>query len=210
MAQEVKGRMADGRQPKMEEKNDKKKERYVSRYKAIFAEKIVPKLMNELGYKNPHQVPKLEKIVVNIGVGQASRDEKILKSASNDLSAITGQKPKVCRARISVANFKIRAGMPIGVKVTLRGNRMWDFFDKLVNLAMPRIRDFRGANPDSFDGHGNYNLGLEEQVIFPEIEYDKVDAIRGMNVTIVTSAKNDEEAYNLLEALGFPFERKIK
>lgn len=200
--------MANDKQAKKEEKADKKKERYVSRYRTIFAEKIVPKLMSELGYKNPHQVPRVEKIVVNIGVGQASRDEKILKSASNDLMAITGQKPKVCRARVSISNFKIRAGMPIGVKVTLRGNRMWDFFDRLVNLAMPRIRDFRGANPDGFDGHGNYNLGLEEQVIFPEIEYDKVDAIRGMNVTIVTSAKNDNEGYKLLEALGFPFARK--
>jgi len=183
-------------------------EKYIPRYKKIFFDEIVPKLKEELGYKNVYQVPRIEKIVVNMGVGEAARNSKILENAARDLEAITGQKPKVCKARKSISNFKVRKGMPIGLKVTLRGNRMWDFFDRLINIAMPRIRDFRGADPDGFDGRGNYNMGIDEQIVFPEIEYDKVDAIRGMNISIVTTSETDEEGYELLKALGFPFKRK--
>jgi len=183
-------------------------EKYIPRYKKIFFDEIVPKLKEELGYKNVYQVPRIEKIVVNMGVGEAARNSKILENAARDLEAITGQKPKVCKAKKSISNFKVRKGMPIGLKVTLRGNRMWDFFDRLINIAMPRIRDFRGADPDGFDGRGNYNMGIDEQIVFPEIEYDKVDAIRGMNISIVTTSETDEEGYELLKALGFPFKRK--
>ncbi|MCD6417382.1 50S ribosomal protein L5 [bacterium] len=178
------------------------------RYKKIFNEEVLPKLKETLGAKNVFQVPRLEKIVVNVGIGEAARNVKLLDAVMNDLATITAQKPRVCRARKSIANFKLREGMPIGAKVTLRGARMWDFFDRLVNIAMPRIRDFRGADPDGFDGHGNYNFGIEEQIIFPEIEYDKVDAIRGMNITFVTTGETDEEGYELLKALGFPFKEK--
>ncbi len=181
---------------------------YIPRYKKIYNEQVIPKLMERFGYKNVHQVPRLEKIVVNVGVGEAARNSKLLEAVMRDLAVITGQKPKVCRARKSISNFKLRAGMAIGAKVTLRGKRMWDFYDRLVNLAMPRIRDFRGADPDGFDGHGNYNFGVEEQLIFPEIEYDKVEAIKGMNITFVTTAETDEEGYELLKELGFPFRRK--
>ena len=183
-------------------------EKYVSRYKKLYNEEILPKLKEIIHCKNVNQVPRLEKIVVNVGIGEASRNVKLLDSVMKDLTTITAQKPRVCKARISVANFKLRAGMPIGAKVTLRGSRMWDFFDRLVNIAMPRIRDFRGADPDSFDGHGNYNLGLTEQIIFAEIEYDKVDAIRGMNITFVTTAETDENGLELLKAFGFPFAAK--
>ena len=182
--------------------------KYIPRYRKIFFDEIVPKLKEELGYKNVYQVPRIEKIVVNMGVGEAARNSKILENAARDLEAITGQKPKVCKAKKSISNFKVRKGMPIGLKVTLRGNRMWDFFDRLINIAMPRIRDFRGADPDGFDGRGNYNMGIDEQIVFPEIEYDKVDAIRGMNISIVTTSETDEEGYELLKALGFPFKRK--
>jgi len=185
-------------------------EKYVPRYKGIYAEQIVPKLVEKFSYPNINQVPKLEKIVVNVGVGEASRNAKVLDSVIADLRQITGQAPKVCRARISVSNFKLREGMAIGAKVTLRGFRMWDFFDRLVNIAMPRIRDFHGARADGFDGRGNYNLGVLEQIIFPEINFEKVDAIRGMNVTFVTSAQSDEEGKELLTLLGFPFEKKEK
>lgn len=183
-------------------------ENYIPRYKKMFNEEIVPKLKEKLGYKNINQIPRLEKIVVNVGIGEAARNIKLLESVMNDLTTITAQKPCVCRARKSIANFKLRTGMPIGAKVTLRGARMWDFYDRLVNIAMPRIRDFRGADPDAFDGHGNYNFGIEEQIIFPEIDYDKVDAIRGMNITFITTAKTDEEGYELLKALGFPMRLK--
>ncbi len=184
------------------------REKYKSRYMVLFSEEIIPKLKNELGYTNIFQVPRLDKIVVNVGIGEASRNAKLMESVMRDLSTITGQKPMVCRAKKSIANFKLRQGMSIGAKVTLRGNRMWDFFDRLVNIAIPRIRDFRGLDPDAFDGHGNYNLGIQEQIIFPEIEYDKVDAIRGMNITFVTTAKTDEEGLLLLKSLGFPFRTK--
>ncbi len=183
-------------------------EKYVPRYKNIYQEQVVPKLQEQFGYKNVHQVPRLEKIVVNVGIGEAARNPRLLEAVMNDLSVITGQKPKVCRARKSISNFKLRAGMAIGAKVTLRGARMWDFFDRLVNIAMPRIRDFRGADPDGFDGRGNYNFGVQEQIIFPEIDYDKVDAIRGMNITFVTTAETDEEGFALLKELGFPFRKR--
>ncbi|MCD6531658.1 50S ribosomal protein L5 [bacterium] len=183
-------------------------EKYVPRYKKIYREEVVPRLREQFGYGNIHQVPALEKIVVNVGIGEAARNPKLLESVMNDLAVITGQKPRVCRARKSISNFKLRAGMAIGAKVTLRGARMWDFFDRLINIAMPRIRDFRGADPDGFDGRGNYNFGVQEQIIFPEIDYDKVDAIRGMNITFVTTAETDEEGYALLRELGFPFRRR--
>lgn len=166
---------------------------------------VVPALRERFGYKNVNQVPRLEKIVVNMGVGEGAQDSKALDSAIEDLAMITGQRPMVTRARKSVANFKIREGMAIGCKVTLRGQRMYDFLDKLISVSLPRIRDFRGISPKSFDGRGNYSLGLKEQLIFPEISYDKVSQIRGMDITIVTTAKTDEEAYELLKALGMPF-----
>ncbi|RKZ28144.1 50S ribosomal protein L5 [bacterium] len=183
-------------------------EKYVPRFKKSYFEEVLPKLKEKFGYKNDNRVPRLEKIVVNVGIGEAARNSKLMNSVMADLITITGQKPKVCRARKSISNFKLREGMPIGAKVTLRGQRMWDFYDRLVSIAMPRIRDFRGANPDGFDGHGNYNFGVQEQIIFPEINYDKVDAIRGMNITFVTTAETDEEGRELLTYLGFPFKRK--
>ncbi len=184
-----------------------KEEKYIPRYKKKYSEEIVSKLKEKIGYSNINQVPSLEKIVVNIGVGEASRNPKVLDSAIRDLRIITAQKPKICKAKKSVSNFKVREGMAIGVMVTLRGNRMWDFFDRLVNYTMPRIRDFRGLSTDGFDGRGNYNMGIDEQIVFPEIEYDKVDAIRGMNITFVTTAGSDEEGIELLRALDFPFKR---
>jgi large subunit ribosomal protein L5 len=170
-----------------------------------YREQVVPTLRKELGYENVMQVPRLEKIVVNIGMGEALQNAKALDAAVGDLMTITGQKPIVTRARKSIASFKVRAGNPVGVKVTLRGNRMWDFLDRLVNVALPRQRDFRGISPDAFDGRGNYSLGLREQLIFPEIDYDKIDRIRGFEVTIVTTAQTDEEGYWLLRHLGMPF-----
>jgi len=177
------------------------------RLKEKYKKEIIPALMKKFGYKNVMQVPKLEKIVINIGVGEAIQNVKLLDSAMSDLSNITGQKPAIRRAKKAISNFKLKAGMPIGCMVTLRKNRMYEFFDRLVNVAIPRIRDFRGTSPKSFDGRGNYNLGLEEQIIFPEIEYDKVEKIRGMNITVCSTAKTDEEAFEFLKAMGMPFRR---
>lgn len=177
------------------------------RLKEKYRTEVIGKLVEQMGYTNVHQVPRIEKIVVNMGVGDAAQDPKALDAAMADLAIITGQKPMVARARKSVAGFKIRQGMPIGAKVTLRGDRMWEFFDRLVTTAIPRVRDFRGLNPDSFDGHGNYSMGVTEQLIFPEIDYDKVDRVRGMDITFVTSAKTDEEAKALFNAFEFPFKR---
>ncbi len=175
------------------------------RLKELYQEQVVPALSKELGYKNVMQVPRLEKVVVNIGMGEALQNARSLDAAVQDLMIITGQRPIVTRARKSIAAFKLRAGNPIGVKVTLRGDRMWDFLDRLFNVALPRQRDFRGIPADAFDGRGNYSLGLREQLVFPEIDYDKIDRIRGMEITIVTSAKTDEEGYYLLRRLGMPF-----
>jgi large subunit ribosomal protein L5 len=179
----------------------------MARLKEKYKKEIVPSLMNRFGYKNVMQVPKLDKIVVNVGAGDAIQNAKLLDSAMSDLASITGQKPAVKRAKKAISNFKLKAGMPIGCMVTLRKNRMYEFFDRLVNITIPRIRDFRGTSPTSFDGRGNYNLGVEEQIIFPEIDYDKVEKIRGMNITVCTTAKTDEEGFELLKALGMPFRR---
>jgi large subunit ribosomal protein L5 len=175
------------------------------RLKERYREQLVPTLQKELGYQNVMQVPRLKKIVVNVGVGEALQNAKALDAAVQDVTTITGQKPIVTRARKSIASFKLREGNPIGVKVTLRGDRMWDFLDRLCNVALPRQRDFRGISPDSFDGRGNYSLGLREQLIFPEIDYDSIDKIRGLELTIVTTAHTDEEGYQLLRHLGMPF-----
>lgn len=176
------------------------------RLKVRFAKEVRPRLQQELGYANPMQVPRLEKVVVNMGVGDALKDGRMLEAAVDDLTIITGQKPIITKARKSIAGFKLREGSPIGVKVTLRGDRMWEFIDRLVSIAIPRIRDFRGLNPNAFDGHGDYTLGLTEQLIFTEIDYDKVVKIRGMDITVVTTARNDDDGRALLVALGFPFE----
>ena len=173
--------------------------------KERYRQEIVPQLMKRYNYKNVMQVPALNKVVVNMGVGEAIQNPKSLEAAVNDLTTITGQRPVVTNARKSIAAFKLRAGMKIGCKVTLRGNRMYDFIDKLVNVVLPRVRDFRGVSPRSFDGRGNYTLGLREQVIFPEIDYDKIDKARGMDITVVTTAKTDEEARDLLRLVGMPF-----
>ena len=178
---------------------------YVPRMKERYRNEIVPQLQADLGLDNVMQVPKPVKVSVNMGVGEASRDARVLEGAVRDLTTITGQKPAVRRARKSLATFKIREGMPIGASVTLRGDRMWDFLDRLLSVVLPRIRDFRGLNPRSFDGHGNYNFGVTEQLVFPEVDYDQIDQTRGMDITIVTSARNDEEGRALLAALGFPF-----
>ena len=175
------------------------------RLKELYREHIVQTLLKDLGYQNVMQVPRLEKIVVNVGMGEALQNARSLDAAVEDITIITGQRPIVTRARKSIATFKLREGNPVGVKVTLRGNRMWDFLDRLCNVALPRQRDFRGISPDSFDGRGNYSLGLREQLVFPEIDYDKIDKIRGMEITIVTSAQTDEEGYQLLRHLGMPF-----
>ena len=169
---------------------------------------IVPEMIKKFGYKNIMQVPKLSKVIVNMGVGEAKDNSKVLESAMKDMEIITGQKPIITKAKKSIANFKIREGMNIGCKVTLRGSKMYDFTDRLVNLALPRVRDFRGVNPNSFDGRGNYALGLKEQLIFPEIEYDKVDKVRGMDVVFVTTAHTDEEARELLRLFNMPFARE--
>jgi large subunit ribosomal protein L5 len=181
---------------------------YVPRLKTRFRDEIVPELQRQLGLSNVMQVPRLEKIVVNMGVGEALRDGRMLDAAVEDLTMITGQKPVVTRARKSIAGFKLREGNAIGVKVTLRGDRMWEFYDRLVSLAIPRIRDFRGLDPRSFDGRGNYTFGLVEQLIFPEIDYDKVLKVRGMDITIVTTARTDDDGRALLRALGFPLVRE--
>ena len=177
----------------------------MSRLKEKYLNEIVDAMVKKFGYTNTLQVPKLDKIVINMGVGEAKENSKILDSAVSDLEIISGQKPVITKARNSVANFKIREGMPIGCKVTLRGDKMYDFADRLINLALPRVRDFRGVNPDAFDGRGNYALGIKEQLIFPEIEYDKIDKVRGMDIIFVTTAKTDEEARGLLTEFGMPF-----
>ncbi len=175
--------------------------------KKRYAEEIRPELMKRFGYDNIMAVPRLVKIVVNQGLGEAKEDSRILEKAGKELAVITGQQPAVTRAKKSISNFKLRQGMPIGLRVTLRGDRMWIFAEKLVHIALPRIRDFRGVNPGAFDGRGNYNLGLREQAIFPEITYDMVDTVRGMDIAVVTTARTDEEAKALLELLGFPFRK---
>ena len=177
----------------------------MSRLKDLYKDEIVDAMIKKFGYKNIMEVPKLDKIVINMGVGEAKENAKLLDSAVKDLETITGQKVVLTRAKNSVANFKIREGMPIGCKTTLRGEKMYDFMDRLVNLALPRVRDFRGVSADSFDGRGNYALGVKEQLIFPEIEYDKVEKVRGMDVIVVTTAKTDEEARELLRLFGMPF-----
>ena len=177
----------------------------MSRLKDLYKDEIVDAMIKKFGYKNIMEVPKLDKIVINMGVGEAKENAKVLDSAVKDLETITGQKVVLTRAKNSVANFKIREGMPIGCKTTLRGEKMYDFMDRLVNLALPRVRDFRGVRADSFDGRGNYALGVKEQLIFPEIEYDKVEKVRGMDVIVVTTAKTDEEARELLRLFGMPF-----
>jgi large subunit ribosomal protein L5 len=178
------------------------------RLKTRYKEQILPKLKEEFGYSNVMQIPTLSKIVVNMGVGEAAKDSKLIEGAVRDLSIITGQKPVVTKAKKSIANFKLREGMPIGAHVTLRGDRMWEFFDRLLSVSLPRIRDFRGLSPKQFDGKGNYTFGVTEQVVFAEIPQDKIDRVRGMDITIVTSAKNDDEGRALLRALGFPFAEK--
>ena len=175
------------------------------RLKAKYKSDIAPALKSEFGFKNPMMVPTLVKVIVNMGVGDAARDSKLIEGAIRDLTTITGQKPQVTKARKSIAQFKLREGQPIGAHVTLRGDRMWEFADRLLSISLPRIRDFRGLSPKQFDGRGNYTFGLTEQVVFPEIEQDKIDRPRGMDITIVTTAKNDEEGRALLKALGFPF-----
>ncbi len=179
----------------------------MSRYKEMYKNEIVAAMTKKFGYKNIMEVPKLEKIVINMGVGEAKENAKILDSAVKDLETIAGQKAVLTKAKNSVANFKIRAGMPIGCKVTLRGEKMYEFLDRLVNLALPRVRDFRGVSANSFDGRGNYALGIKEQLIFPEIEYDKVDKVRGMDIIFVTTAKTDEEARELLTLFNMPFQK---
>ncbi len=180
----------------------------MARLKQHYEEVLKPRLMERFGYENVMQVPKLEKIVVNMGVGEAVADRKKIDAAMQDLAKITGQWPVVCRARKSVANFKVRKGMPIGCKVTLRRERMYEFLDRLIHIALPRVRDFRGLSPRSFDGRGNYALGLREQIVFPEINYDEVDEIRGMDIVICTTAKTDEEARALLEGFNMPFRQR--
>ena len=177
----------------------------MSRLKETYQNEIVDAMIKKFGYKNIMEVPKLDKIVINMGVGEAKENAKILESAMKDLEIIAGQKPITTKAKNSIANFKIREGMPIGCKVTLRGEKMYEFVDRLINLALPRVRDFRGVNPNAFDGRGNYALGIKEQLIFPEIEYDKIDKVRGMDVIFVTTAKTDEEARELLKQFNMPF-----
>ena len=177
----------------------------MSRLKDLYYNEIVDALVKKFGYTNKMQVPKLDKIVLNMGIGEAKENAKILENAAKDMEIITGQKPVLTKAKNSVANFKIREGMPIGCKVTLRGEKMYEFLDRLVNLALPRVRDFRGVNPNSFDGRGNYALGLKEQYIFPEIEYDKIDKVRGMDIIFVTTAETDEEARELMRLFNMPF-----
>ena len=179
----------------------------MSRLKELYSNEIMDAMQKKFGYKNVMQIPKLDKIVINMGVGEARENAKVLDAAVKDLETITGQKAVITRAKKSVANFKLREGMPIGCKVTLRGEKMYEFTDRLVNLALPRVRDFRGVNPDAFDGRGNYALGIKEQLIFPEIEYDKVDKVRGMDVIFVTTAQTDEEARELLTLFGMPFKK---
>ena len=179
----------------------------MARLKDYYKNDVAPALMKKFSYKSVMQIPKLDKIVINVGCGEARDNAKVIDAIVGDLAAITGQRPVVCKAKKSVANFKLREGMNIGAKVTLRGERMYEFLDRLFNVALPRVRDFRGINPNSFDGRGNYNMGLKEQLIFPEIDYDKIDKVRGMDICFVTTAKNDEEARELLTLMGAPFAR---
>lgn len=173
--------------------------------KKLYQDEVAPALMQKFGYKSTMQIPRLDKIVVNVGCSEARENAKVLDAVVSDLTAITGQKAVITKAKKSVANFKLREGMPIGAKVTLRGNKMWEFLDRLFNVALPRVRDFRGINPNSFDGRGNYNMGIREQLIFPEIDYDKVDKVRGMDICFVTTANTDEEAREFLTLMGAPF-----
>lgn len=177
----------------------------MARLKEQYVNEIAPALMKKFGYKNVMQIPKLDKVVINVACGEAKENSKVIDAVINDLSAITGQKPIVCKAKKSVANFKLREGMPIGVKVTLRSDKMYEFVDRLFNVAFPRVRDFKGINANSFDGRGNYSTGIKEQLIFPEIEFDKIDKVRGMDINFITTAKTDEEAKELLALLGAPF-----
>jgi large subunit ribosomal protein L5 len=179
----------------------------MARLKDYYIKKVVPALIEKFNYKNPMQVPKMEKIVINMGLGEAIQNVKIIDGAVQELAAITGQKPVINKAKKSIATFKLRQGMPVGCSVTLRKNNMYEFFDRLVNAALPKVRDFRGISPNAFDGRGNFSIGLQEQTIFPEIEYDKVEKVKGMNITIVTTAKTDAEARLLLELMGVPFKR---
>ncbi|MEO8016978.1 MAG: 50S ribosomal protein L5 [Pseudomonadota bacterium] len=179
----------------------------MARLKDFYKETVIPKLTKDLGVKNAMQVPKLVKITVNMGVGEAVADRKVMDAAVADLTKITGQKPKLCMSKKSIASFKVRENLAIGTKVTLRGERMWEFFDRLVTIAIPRIRDFRGINPRSFDGRGNFSLGIKEQIIFPEIQYDQIDQLRGMDITITTTAKDDKQGKALLSAFNFPFRK---
>ena len=176
-----------------------------ARLKEMYASEVAPALQKKFGYKSVMQIPKFDKIVINVGCGEAKDNSKVVDAIMTDLATITGQKPVECKAKKSVANFKLREGMPIGAKVTLRGNKMWEFLDRLFNVALPRVRDFQGINPNSFDGRGNYALGIKEQLIFPEIEYDKIDKIRGMDIVVCTTAQTDEEARELLKLVGAPF-----
>jgi len=179
----------------------------MSRLKEMYKKEVIPNLMERCGYKNIMQVPHLDKVVLNIGLGEAIREAKAMEAAEKDLTAISGQHPIITRAKKSIAAFKLRTGMSIGLKVTLRGERMYDFFDKLVNAVLPRVREFQGVSQNSFDGQGNYTLGLKEQIVFPEVDYDKVDKLRGLEVSIITTAKTDDEGRHLLEALGMPFSK---
>jgi large subunit ribosomal protein L5 len=192
--------------PNDERKNRQAGNGYVPRLLVRYRQELLPRLMEQRGYANRMEVPRLEKIVVNMGVGDAVREARLLDAALDDLTVITGQKPIVTKARKSIAGFKLRQGMSIGAKVTLRGYRMWEFLDRLLSTALPRIRDFRGLTPEAFDGHGNYTIGVTEQLIFPEIDYDKVVQVRGMDITVVTTATNDDEGRALLVALGFPLQ----
>jgi large subunit ribosomal protein L5 len=179
--------------------------REIPRARERYQQEAVPAMMKQFSYKNVMQLPRLEKIVVNMGLGAAVANPKIIDSAVEEVKALTGQKPVVTRSKKAIASFKLRAGLPIGVMVTLRANRMWEFFDRVVTLALPRVRDFKGVSPRGFDGHGNYTLGLKEQIIFPEIDYDRIDTVKGMNISFVTTAKTDEEGRSLLKNLGMPF-----
>lgn len=179
----------------------------MARLRELYVKEVAPQLAEKFQYKSPMQIPKLDKIVLNMGLGEAIQNVKILETASEELAQISGQKPVITRARQSIAAFKLRKGMPIGCMVTLRGDRMYEFYDKLVNIALPRVRDFRGVSPKSFDGRGNYTLGVREHIIFPEIDYDKIDKIKGLNITIVTTAQTDDEARELLALLGMPFRK---
>ncbi len=179
----------------------------MARLKEYYKSEVAPALMKKYSYKSVMQIPKLEKIVLNVGAGEARENSKVIDAIAGDMAAITGQKPYICKAKKSIANFKLREGMNIGVKVTLRGDRMYEFLDRFFNVALPRVRDFRGINPNSFDGRGNYNMGLKEQLIFPEIDFDKIDKVRGMDICFVTTAHTDEEARELLKLMGAPFSK---